>query len=184
MCKLKTTNIKGKPYVEVNERLKAFRTMPEYKGYSLESDIVEMANGIITIKATIRDENGCIKATGYAQEKESTSYINKTSYVENCETSAWGRALGNLGIGIDTSVASADEVLNAVNNQVDLSQPITDQEEKELDAELKDIDIFNGLRACSDMTNLKKYWSEYKDKVSDKAAFNKLKDEMKKKIGG
>ena len=44
-------------------------------------------------------------------------YINETSYVENCETSAWGRALGNFGIGIDTSVASADEVVNATNSQ-------------------------------------------------------------------
>lgn len=184
MCKLKTIDVKGKPYVEVNERLKAFRTMPEYKGYSLESDIYSLENGVVTMKATIKDADGNIKATGWAQEKESSSYINKTSFIENCETSAWGRALGNLGIGIDTSVASADEVLNAVNNQVNLSAPITEQEEKELDAELKDIDIFNGLRACSDMTNLKKYWSEYKDKVSDKAAFNKLKDEMKKKIGG
>jgi len=47
----------------------------------------------------------------------SSSYINKTSHIENCETSAVGRALGFLGIGIDTSIASADEVINAVNNQ-------------------------------------------------------------------
>ena len=37
--------------------------------------------------------------------------------MENCETSAWGRALGNLGIGLDTSVASAEEVQNAIANQ-------------------------------------------------------------------
>ena len=185
MCmKLKTVKIRDKEYVEVNERLKAFRTLPEYKGYSLESDVIALENGVITIKATIKDADGRIIATGLAQEKESSSFINKTSFVENCETSAWGRALGNLGIGIDTSVASAEEVVNAVNNQVDLSQPITEQEEKALDEEFKDLEIFNGLRACSDMTNLKKYWSEYKDKVGDKTAFNKLKDEMKKKIGG
>jgi ssDNA-binding Zn-finger/Zn-ribbon topoisomerase 1 len=43
--------------------------------------------------------------------------INKTSFVENCETSAWGRALGNLGIGIDDSIASAEEVDMAIKKQ-------------------------------------------------------------------
>lgn len=125
MCKnLKTINIKGKEYVEVNERLKFFRTEPQYKGYSLTSEIIEMLDGIVTIKAIIRDEKGNIVASGFAQEKESSSFINKTSYVENCETSAWGRALGNLGIGIDTSVASYEEVQNAILNQ----NNITDQD--------------------------------------------------------
>ena len=41
MCQMKTINIKGREYVEVNERLKAFRTLPEYKGYSLESDVYD-----------------------------------------------------------------------------------------------------------------------------------------------
>lgn len=121
---LKTINIKGKEYVEVNERLKFFRTEPQYKGYSLTSEIIEMLDGIVTIKAIIRDEKGNIVASGFAQEKESSSFINKTSYVENCETSAWGRALGNLGIGIDTSVASYEEVQNAILNP----NNITDQD--------------------------------------------------------
>jgi hypothetical protein len=43
--------------------------------------------------------------------------INKTSYIENCETSAWGRALGNLGYGIQTSIASAEEVEMAIAKQ-------------------------------------------------------------------
>lgn len=163
MCKLKTIDVKGKPYVEVNERLKAFRTMPEYKGYSLESEIYSLENGVVTMKATIKDADGNIKATGWAQEKESSSYINKTSFIENCETSAWGRALGNLGIGIDTSVASAEEVTNAINQE-------------EIDP---DIDIINGLTACSDMANLKKYWTEYKDKVKDRKRFDELKNELK-----
>ena len=57
------------------------------------------------------------KANGFAQEDKSSSYINKTSYVENCETSAWGRALANLGIGIDTSIASSNEVSMAISKQ-------------------------------------------------------------------
>ena len=69
------------------------------------------------MKSTITDDQGSILATGYAQEKESSSYINKTSFIENCETSAVGRALGFAGIGIDGSMASADELANALNNQ-------------------------------------------------------------------
>lgn len=171
MCKLKTVNIKGKEYVEVNERLKAFRTLPEYKGYSLESDIISLENGVITIKATIKDADGRIIATGLAQEKESSSFINKTSFVENCETSAWGRALGNLGIGIDTSVASAEEVENAINNQ-NPKEPTIDN----------DLDIFEGLRACTDLDNLKIYYQENCKIVKDKKGFAALKDELKGKM--
>jgi hypothetical protein len=61
--------------------------------------------------------DGVLVATAHAYEKEGSSFINKTSYIENCETSAVGRALGIYGIGIDTSLASADEVANAVTQQ-------------------------------------------------------------------
>lgn len=170
---LKTVKIRDKEYVEVNERLKAFRTLPEYKGYSLESDVYDYdkEKGIITIKAIIRDADGVIKATGYAQEKESSSFINKTSFVENCETSAWGRALGNLGIGIDTSVASAEEVENAINNQTEPTEQID-----------PDTDIIQGLIACTDLRNLKNYYLQYKDKVKNKDNFIKLKDELKTRM--
>lgn len=171
MCKLKTVNIKGKEYVEVNERLKAFRTLPEYKGFSLESEVIALENGVITIKATIKDDKGVVKATGLAQEKESSSFINKTSFVENCETSAWGRALGNLGIGIDTSVASAEEVENAINNQNPKETTINN-----------DQDLFEGLRACGDLDNLKIYYQENYKYVQDKKGFAALKDEIKGKL--
>lgn len=113
----KTTNIKGKDYVEVNERIKYFRTSEDYKGWSLNSEIITLDAESCVIRAEVRDENWVLRATGYAQEDKSSSYINKTSYVENCETSAWGRALGNLGIGIDTSIASSNEVAMAISKQ-------------------------------------------------------------------
>lgn len=107
--------IKGKKYVMVNERLKAFRE--EHKEWSLISDVVSLTEEICVIKASILDENGRVIATGLAQEDRQSSMINNTSYVENCETSAWGRALANLGYGIDTSVASANEVAMAIEKQ-------------------------------------------------------------------
>ena len=58
-----------------------------------------------------------VLGSGIAYEKEGSTFINKTSYIENCETSAVGRALGMAGIGINTSVASAEEVQNAIVQQ-------------------------------------------------------------------
>jgi len=112
--KLRTVNIKGKEYVEVNERIKAFRDM--YPTGSIMTDIVSNQDGVCVIKAVIVVDNQIV-ATGHAYEKEGSTFINKTSYVENCETSAIGRALGCFGIGIDTSVASVEEVANAIKQQ-------------------------------------------------------------------
>ena len=112
--KLKTVNIKGKEYVEVNQRIKAFREM--YPNGSIMTDIVSNQDGICVIKAVIVVDNQIV-ATGHAYEKEGSTFINKTSYIENCETSAIGRALGCFGIGIDTSVASVEEVANAIKQQ-------------------------------------------------------------------
>tara|TARA_R100001510_G_C7653848_1_gene212320 strand:+ start:2832 stop:3356 length:525 start_codon:yes stop_codon:yes gene_type:complete len=115
MEKLKTINIKGKDYVEVHTRLKYFREV--WNNYTLDSNVLEKTSESIMIKAEIKDETGRLIASGIAEEYKGSSYINKTSYVENCETSAWGRALGNFGIGLDNSVASANEVVNAISNQ-------------------------------------------------------------------
>lgn len=115
MKKLKSINIKGKEYVEVNERLLYFRET--FKDWSLESEVIEKTNTSIMIKAIIKDAEGRIRSTGLAEEIKGSTFINKTSYVENCETSAWGRALGALGIGIETSVASYEEIANAISQQ-------------------------------------------------------------------
>jgi hypothetical protein len=114
---LKTTDIKGKDYIEVNERIKAFwQLCPNGR---IETSIYSIENGVCIIKAYVYEnkEDERPRATGTAYEKEGSTFINKTSYIENCETSAVGRALGNAGIGIDTSVASAEEVQNAIIQQ-------------------------------------------------------------------
>lgn len=113
---IKTTDIKGKEYAEVNQRIKAYRMV--YPDGSITTEIISIENGIVIMKAYVTDNDNNIIATGTAYEKEDSSYINKTSYIENCETSAIGRALGIAGFGIDVSVASAEEVQNAINNQV------------------------------------------------------------------
>lgn len=107
--KLEKTDIKGKDYVQVNQRILGFREL--YPDGSIITEIVSLENGIVTMKATILSNNS-ILATGHAQEKENSSFINKASFIENCETSAVGRALGILGIGADTSVRSFEEMEN------------------------------------------------------------------------
>jgi len=112
---LKTTDIKGKDYVEVNSRIKGFRKL--FPNGTISTEMVSLDNGVVIFKAIVLDENGHILGVGHAYEKEGSTFINKTSFIENAETSAVGRALGMLGIGIDVSVASYEEVANAVKNQ-------------------------------------------------------------------
>lgn len=112
---LETVPVKGKDYVQVNERVKAFRSV--CPGGVIETEMVYYEGGRVMFKATVKDQDDRILATGYAEEKEGSTMINKTSFIENCETSAVGRALGFAGIGIDASMASAEEVATAIVNQ-------------------------------------------------------------------
>ena len=112
---IKTIDVKGKDYAEVPQRIKAFRSL--FPNGAIETSIISNDNQMVVMKATVRDEEGHVLGEGHAYEKESSSFINKTSYIENCETSAVGRALGMCGFGIDISVASYEEVANAINNQ-------------------------------------------------------------------
>ena len=115
--KFKTTNIRGKQYVEVNERIKFFRQEDEYKNWTISTEFTALDSEMCVCKCIIADLNQRVIATGHAHEEKSSSHINKTSYVENCETSAVGRALAMMGIGIDTSIASANEVSDAIAKQ-------------------------------------------------------------------
>ena len=117
---LDTVPIKGKDYVQVTERIKAFRMV--CPAGTIETEMILFEAGRVMFKATVRDQDDRVLATGYAEEKEGSTMINKTSFVENCETSAVGRALGFAGIGIDASMASAEEVATAIANQ---NKPVT-----------------------------------------------------------
>ena len=115
---IKTMDIKGKEYAEVSQRIKAFRML--YPEGFIHTDLLSVENGVCIIKASVGYyENGheIVLGTGTAYEKEGSSFINKTSYIENCETSAIGRALSTIGLLGSDSVASADEVQNAILNQ-------------------------------------------------------------------
>lgn len=110
----RTTLVKEKPYIEVNERIKAFRKV--FPMGFIRSEMISNENGVCIFRAEC-GIGDTVLGVGHAYEKETSSFINRTSYIENCQTSAVGRALGMAGFGIDTSIASAEEVQNAIEQQ-------------------------------------------------------------------
>ena len=156
---MKTVNIKGKEYITVNERLMYFRKEAAYNGWRIVEDLISLDDKEGVFKATILDPDGNEMVSAHAQEYRDSSYINKTSFLENGFTSALGRALGYLGIGLDTSIASADEVGNAVANQ-DNRPWLT---ESQLQATLKGTDV----QAKKVLANYKMK-NEYKQQINEK----------------
>ena len=103
--------IHGKEYQTVGKRINDFRA--NYPEYEISTEVLSAAE-LILVKATIRNSEGKIIATGHAEEERGSTNINRTSAVENAETSAVGRCLAFMGLG-GTQIASADEVVNAQN---------------------------------------------------------------------
>ena len=111
---IETINLKGKEYAEVNQRVKAFRYLyPE--GTILTK--MEHYDGETVIFSATAYNRADVLSKGTAWEKFGTSNVNRFSALENAETSAVGRCLGFLGLGIDTSIASAEEIQNAELNE-------------------------------------------------------------------
>lgn len=96
-------------YVQVHTRVDAFRSM--CPGGSILTEFIVLEEDRAVCKATVRDEDGHVLATGHAEERRSGQMAN--SFVEVCETSSVGRALGFLGVGIKTGIASAEEIQHA-----------------------------------------------------------------------
>ena len=107
-------NIRGKSYQTVAFRVSNFKE--KYPDHSIETELIHRDERYVVIKAIIKNEDGRIIATGHGEEDRNQGNINKTSAVENCETSAIGRALAAFGIG-GTEFASANEVQNAIHQQ-------------------------------------------------------------------
>lgn len=182
---IKTTDIKGKDYAEVNQRIKAFRMI--YPQGTIKTILVSDNGGVCIFRAEVYEYEKCNEAgnyeskllgTGMAYEKENSTFINKTSYIENCETSAVGRALGMCGFGIDTSVTSAEEVQNAIANQKKEEKATVSKDTKITPTQINEISKIyagenlekllkaNGLEKLQDMSMIKA--SEIIKKVNEK----------------
>ncbi len=108
-----TVKIHGKEYKTVALRIQEFRE--KHPDFTIQTELVEANDMLVVMKATISMGPQVI-ATGYAEEVRTASKINRTSALENAETSAVGRALAFFGLG-GSEIASADEVANAINQQ-------------------------------------------------------------------
>lgn len=146
-------DIQGKPYMTVAGRLAMF-----WDDVSLiEEDKLGVANGSIITEVTVSDKQVLTKAvatignrtaTGWAGEVIGDGFINKTSAIENCESSAVGRALGNLGYGLLDAggVASADEVQGAIAQQTGIVAGTAGTQSSFKKATDKQINYINKLR--------------------------------------
>lgn len=117
-----SVNIHGKAYLTVAERLGLVHK--EHPKCSITTELLSNINGVSVIKATVKFDDRVF--TGHASEKEGSTMINKTSAMENAETSAIGRALASAGYA-GSEFASADEVANALKQQAEPAKlpPIT-----------------------------------------------------------
>ena len=171
-------NIHGKEYKTVAKRVDEFRK--DHKtDMSIITSIIVADEKVVVMKAEISDKDGRIIATGFAEEKRTAKGINETSALENCETSAIGRALANFGLG-DGEYASADEVANAINQQ---SQPVKKNYNR-LDLN----EVRETINAIDDEKSLDEYGVELKKKHTNMTAnqaktisemFNKRREELK-----
>ena len=166
--------IHGKDYVLVNERVQEFHKL--YPNGSIRTDLVEFSDERFIVKAEVcPDVNDRMRIfTGYACELVNSSQINKTSALENCETSSCGRALAMLGIGIDGSIASADEVENAIHQQE--AHNVTEKQKGKYQELLKHKCFDGKVRATND------WWVNIYDAQNPKAAADKSLKIMEKAI--
>lgn len=116
---IKSQKIHGKSYAMVHDRVNYFRGEVMYKDLGIETELVHFSEEHCVVRAFVRDKDNFILATGIAHEwkLDPKSAVNKTSFVENAETSAIGRALACLGIGTEDAYASAFEVESAKATQ-------------------------------------------------------------------
>src|SRR3990167_5522662 len=134
----KAIQIQGKDYVLVSDRIIFFNE--NYPDGSIETDLVtDPLSDIIVVKATIYPNGKATsstdtllierKFTGYSQAVKGAGFINKTAALENAETSAVGRALAMMGIGVIDSVASVYEIEKAkgIEKNKELNKPTNEQ---------------------------------------------------------
>lgn len=171
---LKTIKIKGKDYVMVHSRILAFRK--DYPEWSMETEVLHLDTDYCSIRAVIRDDKGVIRATGIAMEKQDEKdMLNNLCYAEVAETSAWGRALACLGIGITEGIASAEEMMTKTKQKP--LQPLQTLE-----------DFKEQIKQATDTKRLSALWYQYKvifaDDSPEYKELQELSTNKKKELNG
>ena len=169
-----TISIHGKDYATVALRLAVARRNLGAK-LKIETEIVSIDKDVVVVKAIVTIAGNVI-ATGLAEERRSASRINQTSALENCETSAVGRALAFCGITND-SIASAEEVAAAI-----------EQQDKKLQAAMKELKAVSHAGSYQQwLTNYKTFLADLKSKnpigyQGFMEQFTSIKNQLKSKL--
>ena len=171
---MKAIDFMGKAYVPVNERIKALKKLkPESR---ITTEILNFSEDGVLIKANILDENNSVIGTGHAYEQRTAKGVNSTSFVENAESSAIGRAIAiAYGLGIDTAICSLDEVKNAVDRQEHAAEEEKPKQSKKLWIPKDEVskEMFDQVKAAGlDWNDIRK-WA-----VKKELTYRNLNDEI------
>ena len=142
-----TINVMGKDYATVALRLAVARRNLGAR-LNIATEVMHNDKETCVVKATV-SINDKIVATGLAEEKKNPSRINQTSALENCETSAVGRALAFCGMTND-KIASAEEVSAAIEQQSKKVQ-----------------EVLKSLQSVSHLGNYQKWITDNKSFLAD-----------------
>lgn len=184
--KTKAINIKGKQYVLVSDRVIYFNEA--YPDGSISTELISTPDAeTVVVKATVKPDSMTGLSigrafTGYSQAKWGDGYINKTAALENAETSAVGRALAFMGIGVIESIASVDEIHKA-NSYPQGSHHVAAQDSPKREPATADFTEYQlKLESTGSTEELKRVWSSLP--VEAKNALGELKNELKTKYEG
>ena len=157
-------SIRGREYLTVAYRVKQFRV--DHPDWQIHTEIIHMDDDRVVVRAEICDSAGVTVASGHAEERRSASQINQTSALENCESSAVGRALAFAGYG-GSEIASADEVQNAIYQQENKTSPRVEKMTK-------------AVMACGSLEELKVVWGAMNeaDRKVMQEVFTKRKEQV------
>ena len=172
LINIPTVNIKGKKYSTVNERHKhLLASFPEAR-FNEEILFHDVDRVIVKVELYIGD---VIYSVGHAEEYRNANFINKTSALENCSSSALGRCLAAFGLS-GSEYASADELVNALNNQ-NTSKPTT----------TKTVSIKDEIKKQTTETKLTALFTNWKKNGNSDQEIEKLFEQQQqliKKNGG
>jgi len=186
-------NIHGKEYQTVAHRVNKFRA--EYKDYSILTEVISNSDKVVVMKATILNDKFTAVASGHAEEVRGSTNINKTSALENCETSAIGRALACFGL-LGTEFASADEVQHAITSKKEYPKPNTAPKAKpapkvtpEASEPLSADEMIVKIKEANAIPHLKNIWNKYAPDYnfmteSDQAKVKQAKEVKKAELVG
>jgi hypothetical protein len=171
-------DIKGKLYVTVATRVEIFRKHFGERG-AISTDVLHQDDHRVVVRAEISihkpDSAKWVLATGHAEEYRGDGYINKTSAMENCETSAVGRALSAAGLS-GGEYASSFEVDNAINNKSKAAAKKATPEAEKAAPEAKKNE--GDTLSEEDQVRLEKAIAEFVPIIADKSKAAKTEEEF------